>query len=219
MGQPTLIAVLLAGLVQVDRGYVTDIVLFFGIAVLMVWDGGRSPARGAVPLPAPAPPRRRAAVAVLALVFGALAAALPRRADALDLTMAVPGMVVLWALLRAGRGDWRLGDRGHGDRGHGDRGSRTGTPERPGSRPPADLTGTRAWRVWPALGLTLALVELGSFLGQPDARTDNPDHPTVSTVVEPWLDDTAVRALVIAAWVGMGWWLVRRLRSWPGGAA
>jgi hypothetical protein len=244
--QPTLPALLVATVVQLDRGYATDIVLFFGTASLLVWDAKRSPAMGPVPRPGPASRPKRLAFGLGALAFGGMAGSLPRSSGALDLTMALPGLVVLYALLHR-RGPTAAGPPGEpsfdtpsagvleavpDERDHPLAGlPPDGTSDRAACLPadgtsvpaaqlpvdlPVDLTGTRAWRMWPVLGLVLAFLELGSFLGQPDPRTDNPDHPTISTVVEPWLAPAAVRAVVIAAWLAMGWWLVRRLRTWSG---
>lgn len=206
--EPTLPALLVATLVQLDRGYATDIVLFFGTASLLVWDANRSPAIGPVPRPGPASRAKRLAVGLGALAFGGMASSLPRSGRALDLTMALPGVVVLYALLQGRRPAAAEPQR--------EPSFDKPTAARVAGDLPRDLSGTPAWRMWPVLGLVLAYLELGSFLGQPDPRTDNPEHPTVSTVVEPWLTPAPVRAMVIVAWLAMGWWLVRRLRTWSG---
>jgi hypothetical protein len=76
----------------------------------------------------------------------------------------------------------------------------------PGS--PGQVPTPRSW-VWVAVLLSGAVLELADFLSQADARTDNPAHPTLSTVVEPLLDGPVARALAAAGWVLAGWWLVR----------
>lgn len=235
--EPTLAFIVVAGLVHIARGYAADILLFFGMAGLLVWDAGRSPAMGAVPRPPAASARARAAMALSALGFGAVVSWVPRNAGALHVAFAVPGLVVLWALL------WRPAPVGSADAeprvdvagltaappgaGSGlatesravgtavdrDDGAGPNRPRPQAAQTPEGPTG-RGWLVWPAVGLLLAFIELVSFLSQPDARTDNPSHPTVSTVVEPWLGNQAARALTLAVWLAMGWWLFRRLSTW-----
>lgn len=235
--EPTLAFIVVAGLVHVARGYAADILLFFGTAGLLVWDAGRSPALGGVPRPPAASVRARAAMALSALGFGAVVSWVPRNAPVLHVAFAVPGLVVLWALL------WRPapevpaeaeagldvpgllaappGARGsNATKSHAvsttvDRDDRAdpSPPRAQAAATPDGPTG-RGWLVWPAVGLLLAFIELLSFLSQPDARTDNPSHPTVSTVVEPWLGNQAARALTLAVWLAMGWWLFRRLSTW-----
>jgi hypothetical protein len=34
--------------------------------------------------------------------------------------------------------------------------------------------------------------------------------PTISDLVNPWIDSTVSRSLGFALWLGFGWWLVRR---------
>ena len=235
--EPTLPFIVVAGLVHIARGYAADILLFFGMAGLLVWDAGRSPALGSVPRPPAASVRARAAMALSALGFGAVVSWVPRNAGALHVAFAVPGLVVLWALL------WRPASVGSVDadtdvgvagltaapagpgRARATERQAVGTAvdrdDSPDPDPPrAEAAGThdiptgRGWLVWPAGGLLLAFIELVSFLSQPDARTDNPSHPTVSTVVEPWLGNQAARALTLAVWLAMGWWLFRRLSTW-----
>lgn len=203
LAEPTLLFILVAGLVQIARGYAADIALFFGTAALLVWDAGRSPAIRAVPRPAPARLRARTGMVLSTLAFGFLVSWLPRDAPALHLAFAVPGLAVVWGLLRRPA-------PGTVDR------SADGTTDGASDVATDSVVPGRAWLVWLFLGLLLALIELGSFLSQPDARTDNPSHPTVSTVVEPWLDGQAARALVLAVWLAMGWWLYRRLNAWAG---
>lgn len=235
--EPTLPFIVVAGLVHIARGYAADILLFFGMAGLLVWDAGRSPALGLVPRPPAARVRVRAGMALSALGFGAVVSWVPRSAGALHVAFAVPGLVVLWALL------WRPAPVGSADAETGvDVAGLTAAPPGAGTArateshavgtavdrgdsaqlapPRAEAAGTqdsptgRGWLVWPAVGLLLAFIELVSFLSQPDARTDNPSHPTVSTVVEPWLSNQAARALTLAVWLAMGWWLFRRLSTW-----
>jgi hypothetical protein len=65
------------------------------------------------------------------------------------------------------------------------------------------------WWVWAVVLLLGCLLELADFLSQPDAQTDNLDHPTLSGVVEPLLSSPWARGGAAMAWLLVGWWLVR----------
>ncbi len=220
--EPTLLFIVVAGMVHIARGYAADIVLFFGMAALLVWDARRSPALGAVPRPLEAGRWARAVIVLSSLGFGVLVSRLPRDAPELNIAFAAPGLAVLWALVgRPLPGADTGANAPAAPLAPEDRKppplARTGAPRErvKGQHVLADGTiPGRAWLAWPVVGLLLGFVELGSFLSQPDARTDNPSHPTVSTVVEPWLDNQAARAAVLAVWLVMGWWLFRRLSTW-----
>lgn len=189
--EPALPILLLAGLVQIDRGYAADIGLFFGTALLVVLDAPRWPA-GAVSAERTVAGRREQWVlAGTAALYGLAFGPLPRDSDWLQLAMAVPGALVLWILVRPVRS------------------TRDRVAEGVETSPPR-------WWVWPALGVALALVELGSFLSQTGPRTDSFAHPTVSTTVEPWLDLVPLRMLALGFWLAIGWWLVRRVLAWQG---
>ena len=81
-------------------------------------------------------------------------------------------------------------------------------PRHPG-RAPAKL---------PAIGLALwglALVagglwELTSLFEQPSLTTDSYAHPTISTLTDPVLSSWAGRSVILAAWLGLGWFLAER---------
>lgn len=76
------------------------------------------------------------------------------------------------------------------------------------------------WWVWAVVLVVGCLLELGDFLSQPSPQTDNLDHPTLSGVVEPLLADPWVRGAAAAAWLLVGWWLVRAAtQREPGGGA
>ncbi|MFC8503308.1 hypothetical protein ACFUC1_13175 [Pedococcus sp. NPDC057267] len=127
-----------------------------------------------------------------ALLVGGTVALQPRDSALVQVVLAAVGVVALLVLLRAGSGAPTLE-----------------------SEPLA-----RTW-VWVTILLAGCVVELVSFLAQPDAWTDNPDHPTLSALVDPMLGDHPARALVAAAWVLAGWRLLRLLADrgpGPGGA-
>jgi hypothetical protein len=76
--------------------------------------------------------------------------------------------------------------------------------------PAPRLPTAHAW-VWTVPLLAGCLLELGDLLSQPDAQTDNPDHPTLSTLVDPLLEGRPVRVVVAVGWVLVGWVLLRAL--------
>jgi len=188
--EPALPVLALAGIVQVFRAYPVDILLFAGslaLAVaLMLRPGGD---RLVDATPPSATTRTRLAAWGIAAAYGLAVSFVPQTTWWLDACLAVPGVVVLWLLVSSGR-----------------------APRSP--VPPPEPPTPRRWWAWPVLGVSVALVELVSFLSQPDARTDSLDHPTLSTVVEPALGNQALRGFVLAAWLLVGWWLVRRIRTW-----
>src|SRR5437773_2079302 len=82
-------------------------------------------------------------------------------------------------------------------------------PRRPARwRPPRPpLTGLVLWGV---LAVACCLWELWSLLEQPNLATSSYAHPTISTLTDPALSTWAGRAVVLAAWLGLGWFLVER---------
>lgn len=185
LGEPTLPILLLATIAMLRRGYLPDILIFGGTAVLVVVDAGRWGGRRTSAEPAEAASRRWLTATAL-LVAAAAMAALPRTSHALDLSCAVAGVVALGLA-------WQPGP--------------AGSAERHAAVP-------RRWWVWPVLGVLLALVELWSFLLRPQPLVDDPDHPELSTLVEPLLDGQLARTLFLWAWLLVGWWLLRRIRAW-----
>ena len=180
----------LAGLVQVVRAYPVDVVLHAGslcLAVLLLRRPGGD--RLVDASPSPTTGRTRVAALVTAAAYGLAVSFVPQTSWWLDACLAVPGVVALWLLVSRGRA--------------------VRIPVAPAE--PARPT---RWWVWPALGLSVALIELTSFLSQPDPRTDSVDHPTLSTVIEPALGNQAMRALAVGGWLLVGWWLMRRVRAW-----
>jgi len=70
----------------------------------------------------------------------------------------------------------------------------------------------------PAIGLALwglvlvagCLWELSSLFEQPTLTTSSYAHPTISTLTDPVLSAWAGRSIFLAAWLGLGWFLVER---------
>ncbi len=125
-------------------------------------------------------------LAVGVLAFGVLIAALPRGSVAESAALGVPGLVAAGALLR--------------------RRPRDPLPEPSAAGLPGRFT-------WLVLGLALAVIELGSFLSESTPGVANPEHPTVSDLLEPFLESPVSRGLAALAWVAAGIWLVRRART------
>ena len=184
LSEPTLPVLLLASVAMVQRRFVPDIALTVGTAALVVVEAPRWGFRTASAVPN-GPSRYRFRGVLVLLVVAVAMAGLPRTSRWLDLACAVPGVVALWLVLHPGPG------------------TSAGAPRAPAR-----------WWVWPLLGLALALVELWSFVHRAGPLIDDPHHPELSTLVEPWLDPYAVRVLFLWSWLLIGWWLVRRVQAW-----
>jgi hypothetical protein len=188
--EPAVPILAVAGIVQVDRGYPADILLFAGalaLAILVLVRPGGDRLIDASPPPVAT--RTRLSALGAATAYGLAVSFVPQTTWWLDACLAVPGVIAVWALVESGRAP------------------------RDSVAPPEPSTPGRWW-AWPLLGVSVALVELFSFLSQPDARTDSVEHPTLSTVVEPSLGNQGLRGLALGVWLLIGWWLVRRVRAW-----
>ena len=62
--------------------------------------------------------------------------------------------------------------------------------------------------LWGAVFVAACLWELWSLLEQPNLATSSYAHPTISTLTDPVLSTSAGRSVVLAAWLGLGWFLV-----------
>jgi len=69
------------------------------------------------------------------------------------------------------------------------------------------VAGTLGWAAVIVFG---GLWELSALLLQPSITTDSYAHPTISTLTDPVLATGPGRALVLAAWLAFGWYLVER---------
>jgi hypothetical protein len=83
------------------------------------------------------------------------------------------------------------------------RGPRHTRPAPP--RPPA-----AGLALWGAVFVAACLWELWSLLEQPNLATSSYAHPTISTLTDPVLSTWAGRSVVLAGWLGLGWFLVER---------
>ncbi|HEY7359803.1 MAG TPA: hypothetical protein VH642_03265 [Streptosporangiaceae bacterium] len=73
------------------------------------------------------------------------------------------------------------------------------------ARPPA-----AGLALWGLLFVSACLWELWSLLEQPNLATGSYAHPTISTLTDPVLSTWAGRSVVLAGWLGLGWFLVER---------
>jgi hypothetical protein len=78
------------------------------------------------------------------------------------------------------------------------------------SRPvPGRLPG-RGAALWAGLIAAGSAWELAAFFQQPGLRTASYAHPTISVLTDPLLASHAGRSAALAAWLAIGWFLVRR---------
>jgi len=64
--------------------------------------------------------------------------------------------------------------------------------------------------LWGAVLVAGGLWELAALLQQPNLATGSYAHPTISTLTDPVLSTWAGRSIVLAGWLGLGWFLVER---------
>ena len=76
------------------------------------------------------------------------------------------------------------------------------------ARRPSTVRPDRSRSGWLAWWLTVVAVTVVEVLAL--VLGANHDHPTISDLVNPWLDPTPARALWFALWLGFGYWLSRR---------
>lgn len=64
--------------------------------------------------------------------------------------------------------------------------------------------------LWAGLITAGSAWELAAFLQQPSLRTASYAHPTISALTDPLFASHAGRSAVLAVWLAIGWFLVRR---------
>jgi hypothetical protein len=77
------------------------------------------------------------------------------------------------------------------------------------ARAPAKLP-TIGLALWGLVLVAGCLWELTSLFEQPSLTTDSYAHPTISTLTDPVLSSWAGRSVILAAWLGLGWFLAER---------
>jgi hypothetical protein len=80
----------------------------------------------------------------------------------------------------------------------------------PPDQPPAARVNSGAALTWALWALAFLLWEAAAFFFQESPTVANPDHPTLSALMEPILAPQPVRALGYLAWLLGGWRLLRR---------
>jgi hypothetical protein len=83
----------------------------------------------------------------------------------------------------------------------------TGTPV---AVPEADTTGRPSAVPWVVVMLALAAWEVQALLLQPTLTTSSWAHPTLSTLMDPVLSSHLGRSVSLAAWLGLGGYLMER---------
>ncbi|WP_433193938.1 hypothetical protein ACQP1G_34875 [Nocardia sp. CA-107356] len=68
----------------------------------------------------------------------------------------------------------------------------------------------RGVAVWSTLLVTASVWEVYAFARQPDWRRPSEVHPTLSTLLDPALEQWPLRFVGWLVWLGVGWWLVSR---------
>jgi hypothetical protein len=83
------------------------------------------------------------------------------------------------------------------------------------AEPPARVSaypalGRRGVIAWAAVFVAGGLWELAALLLQPDLMTGSYFHPTISVLSDPVLLTHTGRSVALMAWLGFGWFLVKR---------
>ena len=181
--EPTVLVLIVAGIVHIIRRNPFDIIVFFGTAAVIILDRLRR-------TPAPVPAARiglsggRRCVAVVGLVlYAVIAGGWQLNTWPMKAALIVPGL--LSAALIAAR---RVED--------------TDAPRV-----------ERGWIGWLAIGVAIALWELTSFILQPNPIDSSYAHPTISAIVSLWLDGWPGRAIFLLLWSAAGLWLIRTIAA------
>jgi hypothetical protein len=77
-------------------------------------------------------------------------------------------------------------------------------------RPARDRLPAVGTALWVVVLVSGCLWELVSLLRQPSLTATSYAHPTISALTDPVLASAGGRAAVLAAWLAIGWYLVRR---------
>jgi hypothetical protein len=77
-------------------------------------------------------------------------------------------------------------------------------------RPARDRLPAVGTAVWTGVLILGCLWELAALLRQPSLTATSYAHPTISALTDPVLASSGGRSAVLAAWLAIGWYLVRR---------
>jgi hypothetical protein len=127
-------------------------------------------------------PLRPAVVLTLCMLYGLAMWPMAQGGLPMEILVAVPGLVALAVVLWAGRPAHVTAS--------------------------ADAPSRRSWP-WALVGVLVALFELGNFLSQGGSAEANPDHPTLTVLIDPLFTSATFRAAFAAAWLGVGVGLVQ----------
>ncbi|MEV6321741.1 hypothetical protein AB0M45_11160 [Nocardia sp. NPDC051787] len=81
------------------------------------------------------------------------------------------------------------------------------------ARPPRTPPTARLRRgaaLWSTLMISAVIWESYAFLRQPDRMRPSEEDPTLSTLLDPALEQLPLRLAGWLLWLGVGWWLVSR---------
>jgi hypothetical protein len=185
---PWIAIVALTAAVQFVRAAPLDGVVFCAVAAALLADAlGILPQLGPVARPGALP------VLVGALTAGALLALTPRHGVIDGIVLVGAGVAALatgWPGLRPA--------------------ARPDHPRRRAPRP-GDATAVRRTAIlWAAVGVATCLWELTSFVLQRVQPQQKAQHPAISDLLDPALDQLWFRALFVAGWIALGIALLAR---------
>lgn len=78
------------------------------------------------------------------------------------------------------------------------------------ARPPCSPRLRRGVAVWSALLVAVSAWEVYALSRQPALNQPSDEHPTLSTLLDPALEQWPLRLAGWLVWLGAGWWLVSR---------
>ncbi len=78
------------------------------------------------------------------------------------------------------------------------------------TRSPGTPRVRRGLALWSPLLLAFAAWEAYAYVRQPDWMHPSDEHPTLSTLLDPGLEQLPLRFVGWLIWLGVGWWLVSR---------
>jgi hypothetical protein len=189
---PAIGILLLAGVAELLAGDpLVDGLVLLTVAAALGWDRVRRRPRGGEPTAAPggqgwahwlAPARLTPALVIAGLLYSVAAGGLARFSWPAMVAVAVPGVVGVTSAWHAVPG------------------------------PPAEAAPIQEGRTagWAAVFGALALWELSAWLLQPTLTSGSLAHPTISFLLDPLLGSQPGRSVGFAAWLALGWFLVRQ---------